>query len=133
VPDAGARSRGRRVQSQLRRVEAAGVLAGVVAGRVGEADQRVPAGTSGDRGGDAVGQLLQRQQRDPGAQVLRPADVRVEARDPDVEAPGQLGDGDGVEAHLVGQVGSGTGHPFRRQSHAHHAAPSMMMAATLHP
>jgi hypothetical protein len=121
VPAAGAGGRGLRVEPQLRRGVAAGMFACVVAVDVRERGQGVLAGPSGQGRGDPVGELFQGEQGDPGLEVLGALDVGVQARDLDVEAPGECRDGHLVEADLVGEFGPGPGQAFGGQSYASHA------------
>ncbi|GAA3098478.1 hypothetical protein GCM10017687_06670 [Streptomyces echinatus] len=99
---------------------AAGVRAGVVPVDVREGAEGVLPGPAGQCLGGPVGQLLQGEQRDPRLQVLRVPQVRVQARDLDVEAPGQRGGGDLVEADLVGQLRTGPDQAFGGQPRTRH-------------
>lgn len=120
MPHPGAGGGRLRVEREPGGGEAAGVLAGVVTVGVGERGQGVLAGASGHRDGHPVGQFLQGEQGDPGLQVVGVPDVRVQARGPDAEAPGQLRGGGVLEPYLVGQVGPRLDQAFRGQPRARH-------------
>lgn len=123
VPDARAGGRGLRVEPEPGGVVPARVFPGVVAVRVGERGQRVLARAARQRGGDPVREFRESEQRDPGLEVLRTLHVRVQARDLDVEPPGECRDGHLVEADLVGQLRTRPGQPLSRQPCAHHKLP----------
>src|SRR5690606_20271667 len=60
---------------------------------------------------------------DPGPEVMGAFDVRVQARDPDLEPSGERRDGHLLEADLVGQLRSRPGQTLRGQPCACHTRP----------
>ncbi|EGJ76478.1 hypothetical protein STTU_3689 [Streptomyces sp. Tu6071] len=120
----GARARESRLVVQRvagRRVPAR-VLARVRAVRLREGGQRVLARPAREGVGGPVGQLVEREQRDAGAEVVRAPHVRVQARGLHAETAGQRRERDLREALLVSQLRPGPYEPPRTQSHSSHRA-----------
>ena len=72
---------------------------------LGNGSKRIAAGPSGRRGGDAVVQLLGAARGEPPAHVLEAADVGIQRRRPDPEAPREIGETQAVEPVRIGDIG----------------------------
>lgn len=78
--------------------------------RFPEADQRIASGPAGDPRGHRLGHFAEDEFVQPVQQGCQILDVGVEARRADAQVTGQGGDGDGLEAVTVGQLGGRLNH-----------------------
>ncbi|MCA8040293.1 hypothetical protein [Burkholderia seminalis] len=87
--------------------KATGVCARIVAIDVRERGQRILAGAVGQRIGGAIGQLLQREQRDPALEIVETRDMGIQAGQLDAEMPRERRAGERLEAGFVGEPRAG--------------------------
>ena len=87
--------------------EAARMRPCVVAIDVRERGQRVLAGAAGQRVGGAIGQFLQREQRDAALEIVAARDMGLQARQLHVEMPRERRAGELLETGFIGELRAG--------------------------